>query len=200
MLVIVGLIALGGLRCSYSFLAVNDPSPGGILVVEGWASDYVLATAGEELRQHQYLKLCVTGVPIEDGAPLCEYKTYAERGAAVLIKLGLSTNEVSAVPSPRVRQDRTYTCAKTLRQWLAANNIAVTNIHLVSVGPHSRRSRLLFQKAFGKDIRVGTMAIPSQEYDPARWWRSSAGFRGVTSEQIAYIYARFFFHPGKEPQ
>ena len=198
-LVLVGLIGLGGLRCSYSFLAVNDPSPSGILVVEGWASDYVLAAAKEEFTQHRYLKLCVTGGPIEAGAPLCEYRTYAERGVAVLLKLGLSTNEVSAVPAPLVRQDRTYTCARTLRQWLATNNIAATNINLISVGPHSRRSRLLFQKAFGNEVPVGIMSIPSQEYDPGRWWHSSAGFRAVTSEQIAYTYARFFFHPGKQP-
>ena len=42
------LFALAGvmlyvvLRATYPFLAVNDPRPGGLLVVEGWAPDYAL--------------------------------------------------------------------------------------------------------------------------------------------------------------
>ncbi len=198
-LIILGFFAAAVVKCSYRFLAVNDPRPGGILVIEGWASDYALMAARDEFRQHSYLMLCVTGVPIEAGAPLSEYRTYAERGAAVLLKFGLSTNEVRAVPSPSVRQDRTFTCARTLRIWLNTNGIAATNINLVSVGPHSRRSRLLFQKAFGKGTTFGAISVAPQEYDPDHWWRSSPGFRNVTSEQIAYLYARVLFRPRKSP-
>jgi hypothetical protein len=33
---------------------------------------------------------------------------------------------------------------------------------------------------------------PDPEYDPQRWWTSSAGFRSVTGELIAYLYAWVF--------
>jgi len=187
-----------GLKCSYPFLAMNDPLPGGILVVEGWAPDYGLEAAVDEFRSHKYFKLCVTGFPIEEGAPLSDYKTYAERGAAVLLRLGLPTNAVQAVPCPAVRQDRTYTSAAALRLWLSTNGFSATNINLVTIGPHARRSRLLFQKAFGRNTTVGIVSVPPREYDPARWWRSSPGFRNVTSEQIAYIYARVLFRRPRE--
>ena len=46
---------------------------------------------------------------------MSEFKTYAELGASVLIKFGLRTNVVQAVPTPNVVQDRTYTSAITLK-------------------------------------------------------------------------------------
>jgi len=40
---------------------------------------------------------------------------------------------------------------------------------------------------------VGVTALPPLDFNPDRWWRTSEGFRTVTSEAIAYLYARFFF-------
>ena len=43
-----------GLRCVYPFLASNDPTPGGVLVVEGWLSDYVLDYALTEITTRRF--------------------------------------------------------------------------------------------------------------------------------------------------
>jgi hypothetical protein len=177
---------------------VNAPISGGVLVVEGWLPDRALEVAVAEFKRNRYEKLFVTGGPLEWGAPLSEYKTYAELGAATLIKLGLSTNSVQAVPAPLVHQDRTYTSAVFLRTWFRENNLAPTQLHLMTVGTHARRSRLLYEKAFGKEVHIGITAIPDEEYDSQHWWRSSQGVRVVISEAIAYGYARFFFNPPKE--
>jgi hypothetical protein len=99
------------------------------------------------------------------------------------------------VPAPRVMQDRTYACAVALKKWVDERGVQLTRINLVTVGPHARRSRLLFQKSFGKDMPIGVLAVPEPDYDGRRWWRSSLGFRAVTGETIAYLYARFLFHP-----
>ena len=66
-------------------------------------------------------------------------------------------------------------------------------ITVLSVGPHSRRSRLLFQKAFGDSATIGVIAAPPQGYDSRRWWIYSEGVRTVISEAIAYGYARLIF-------
>jgi hypothetical protein len=179
---------------------LNDTKPGGVLVVEGWASDFALQAAVAEVKQYSYEKVFVTGGPIETGAPLYEYKTYAERGTATLCALGMSTNLLTAVPASRVRQDRTYSCAVALRKWAQEHGIELTRVNLLTVGPHARRSRLLFQKALGDDIPIGVIAVPEPDYDPGRWWRSSNGFRDVTSEAIAYLYARFLFHAREQEQ
>ena len=188
----LGLLAV---KTIHPFLAVNDPVIGGVLAVEGWAPDYVLVAAQNEFTNHHYAKLCVTGGPLEVGAPLSQYQTYAELGTAVLLKLGMATNQVVAVPAPYVRQDRTYTAARALKDWLRKNAGAVTGVHVITVGAHSRRSRLLYAKALGKGYTVGMTAVPDRNYDELHWWRSSQGFRNVTGEVIAYVYARLFFWP-----
>lgn len=193
----VGVLAVAVLRGAYPFLALNDPAPGGILVVEGWVPDYALAAAGAEFRRHPYAKLLVTGIPLEHGAPLSEYKNYAHLGAATLIQLGLSTNDIQAVPAPLTRRDRTYATALSLKAWLREQPVPPTKVNLVTTGPHARRSRLLFEKALGRDFTVGVLSVPGRDFDAQHWWRSSQGVRVVTGEMIAYCYVRFFFRPNE---
>ena len=189
---VLGVLAV---REIHPFLAVNAPLPGGILVVEGWASDVALQKAVAEFHRHHYDKVYVTGGPIEAGAPLWEYKTYAQRGGAVLSKLGIPTNELQVVPAPWVRQDRTYTAALSLANWLHASGAGPVSANLITEDTHARRSRLLYQKALGKSVKVGVTAIPPGDYEPRRWWCSSVGVRSVIGETLAYGYARLVFRP-----
>jgi len=185
-------------RDLHAFLAVNDPVSNGILVVEGWTPDYGMELVREKFKQDHYQKIYVTGGPIEYGMHLSAYETYAQLGAATLVKLGLDSNAVQAVPGPRVIQDRTYYSAVSLKKWLLEHGITPTRILLLSDGPHTRRSRLLYQMAMGKDVKVGSIAIPPKDYDERQWWRYSAGVRSVVSEFVAYLYARFLFFPPKQ--
>jgi uncharacterized SAM-binding protein YcdF (DUF218 family) len=187
-----------GIRKIYPFLAVNDPHPGGLLVVEGWAPDYAFEAALQEFKRNHYDKVCVTGGVLDIGAPLSDYKTYAELGVAVLVKLGLSTNDIQAIPAPAVRRDRTYAAAASLHRWLEQQHRAPNQIHLITEGAHARRSRLLFQKALGPNIKVSVTAVPVRDFDERHWWRSSAGVRGVIGETLAYLYVRLLFSESKE--
>jgi len=180
---------------AYSFLALTAPEPGGVLVVEGWAPDYALEAAKAEFHRAQYSKLYVTGGPLEYGAPLSEYKTYADLGAATLLKLGLRADQVQAVPAARALRDRTFNSAIFFKRWLRDHHQGPGRFTLMTVGAHARRTRLMFQKAFGKDALVGVIAVPEEGYDAGHWWHSSAGVRTVINEGLAYIYARFFFYP-----
>ena len=58
------------------------------------------------------------------------------------------------------------------------------------MGAHARRSRLLFAHALGDGFDVGVIPIVDRRFDPAHWWRSSAGVRVTIDETIAYAYAR----------
>jgi hypothetical protein len=194
---IVFLGAFCAVRGIHGFLSVNDPKPGGVLVVEGWAADYALADTVTEFNRNHYDKLYVTGGPIEQGAALSEYHTYAELATAVLVKLGMSTNVMESVPAPAVVKDRTYASAVALRACWKASGISPKTVNLMTEGSHARRSRLLFEKALGAKVAVGVIALPSRAYDPKHWWRSSQGVRTEIGESFAYVYARFLFHPPK---
>ena len=195
--VFLGLVVFLGRGLS-SFLALNAPITADVLVVEGWAQDYALTAAIAEFKQHTYTRLYVTGGPLQTGAPLSEYKTYAELGAATIGRLGIGGESVQAVPASGIRRDRTYTSALALKDWLREHGVVARRMNVISVGPHARRTRLLFEKAFSGDMKVGMIAIEDQDYDPKHWWRSSAGVRSVVDELIAYGYVRLFFHPSSE--
>ncbi|MCU0772154.1 MAG: YdcF family protein [Verrucomicrobia bacterium] len=184
---------LGFLLGIHPFLAVQAPVRADVLVVEGWAADYAIKAAAREFEQGGYATVYVTGGPMERGAPLSEYRTYAALGAAVLDYFGAPTNHTQAVPAPKVRRDRTYASALALRDWMEAQDESPTALNVLTIGPHARRSRLLYEKAFAGTCRIGVIPIEPQEYDPDRWWAYSAGVRTVMSETVAYFYARVFF-------
>jgi uncharacterized SAM-binding protein YcdF (DUF218 family) len=177
----------------YPFLAQNRPLPGSPLVVEGWGDDEVLQQGIREIQAGHYHGLFVTGGTISKGAPFSEFHSQAELGAAIIDRLSGGAVRAQAIPTPDVRKDRTFASAVALKEWMAAHGGIPAKITVLSVGPHSRRTRLLFAKAFGDRAEVGILAFPSDGYDPKRWWIYSEGFRNVTSEAIAYAYARIIF-------
>ena len=188
----IALIVMGGAMV-HPFLAVIEPVPAKVLVVEGWVPDYALAKAKAEFERNHYVRLYVTGGTLQTGGHLSEYRTYAEIGAATLIRMGMQKDALEPVPAPPTGKDRTYISAATLRNRLHNHATDVSSINVVSMGAHARRTRLLFQKALGKDSQVGIIAIEDQDYDPRRWWQSSQGVRTVISELIAYTYALAIF-------
>ncbi|MCS6794145.1 MAG: YdcF family protein [Oscillatoriaceae bacterium SKW80] len=174
----------------YPFLAVNSPLAADVLVVEGWMPDSVLETALAEFRRGQYRKLIATGLPLRLGYHLSEYKSFAELAAATLIALGLEKEYVVAVPAPNSLQNRTYTAAVALKEWLLNSDLKVRAINLYTLGPHTRRSWFIFKKVLAPEISVGAIAAEPIDYNSQNWWKSSEGVRTVIFETIAYIYAR----------
>jgi hypothetical protein len=190
----IGLVSLAAfLRLIYPFLAVHDPASAEVLVVEGWAADSALQAAAREFAQGGYEQVYVTGGPIAWGAPLSEYKTYAALGAAVLEHFGVPADRLQAVPAPRVKRDRTYASALALNDWLASHQQSPKALNVVTIGPHARRSRLLYERAFPDGCRIGVIPVEPEEFEPRRWWAYSAGVRSVLGETVAYVYARCVF-------
>ena len=180
-------------RFANSFLSVNAPLSSQVLVVEGWLPDYALMGAIREFNRGDYKYLVAAGGPLVNAGPLTRFQTGAEFAAAKLQELGLSSNCIVAVPSTNSERDRTYGSALAVRSWLQRFHPAVRTVNVFSLAAHSRRTRLLFQKGLGNDVRVGVYAFPDASYDAHRWWANSEGARVVLSEAIAYLYARCVF-------
>lgn len=175
-----------------SFLAVNQPINAEVLVIEGWLPDYAVKEALNRFRRGSYRQIVTTGIPIERGCYLAEYKNYAELAAATLKTLGLEPEKIVSVPTPEVRKDRTYASAIAFKQWLKKANIPIKSIDLLTLDLHARRSWLLYRQALAAtNTKVGIIAMPPIDYDPKYWWRYSAGVRKTINELVAYIYARF---------
>ena len=182
----------------YPFLAVTHRVDTNVLVVEGWVHEYAIRAAVEEFHRGSYQRIFTTGGPVEGSKRYVnDYQTEASVGADLLRKSGLPIESVEMVPSRVMNRDRTYGSAVALRSWFRGHNLVARSLNVLTEDVHARRSRLLFQEALGKDIKVGIIAVPNPDYDSRHWWRYSAGVREVSSETIAYVYAKFLFYPSE---
>jgi uncharacterized SAM-binding protein YcdF (DUF218 family) len=183
-------------RTIYPWLAITKRAPGEYLVVEGWLHGDGFDQAKAEFKRGNYRKILTSGCRATDGSRTETKVTYADWGAERLRNLGISSDLVEPVPCWVERKDRTYHSALAIKKWFQDHQLSPKAINVVSLGPHARRTRLLFQEAFGSDVTVGVIATPDDAYDPLHWWRSSEGVREVVGEGLAYVYARIFFRPG----
>jgi uncharacterized SAM-binding protein YcdF (DUF218 family) len=198
-LILVSAVLLGGVlvfKSVYPFLATTHRVNANILVVEGWVHEYTIRAAVRGFQSNHYQQIFTTGGPVEGtGGYTNDYNTSASVGADLLRKAGVPNGTLQMVPSRVMDRDRTYSSAVALRNWFREHNMAVSGIDVVTEDLHARRSRLLFQKAFGRDVQVGVIAVPNPDYDSKHWWRYSKGVKDVISEAAGYVYARFLFWP-----
>jgi uncharacterized SAM-binding protein YcdF (DUF218 family) len=180
----------------YPFLAVTHRVDTNVLVVEGWIHEYAIRAAVAEFRSKSYQRVFTTGGPVEGtGGYMNDYQTSASVGADLLTKCGLANESVQMVPSRVMDRDRTYGSAVALRNWFRENNMPVRSMNVVTEDVHARRTGLLFRKALGDDVAVGVIAVPNPDYDSRHWWRYSQSVKDVSTEAIAYVYAKLLFFP-----
>lgn len=184
----------GVIRGIYPFLCANDGGTGDVLVVEGWISTRRIDAAAAAFHHGRYQRVVVVR-NVSDGDKWASGRYTADYVAADLVQQGVPKEAVHVLFCPVVRKDRTYSCAVAVREWLEENGTSASAIDVATLAAHTRRSRLLYAKAFGRHARIGAIALEDPGYDPGHWWRTSAGIRDVPFEALAYLYVRFFFKP-----
>ena len=190
---LVAMIIVLSTRELNNFLSVNSPVGGDYLVVEGWMPAYAYRAAAARFQNGAYRKIIAAGVLHEDwdaGGDVRE-----RSGAEKLVALGVPRERVAVASAAEAQRDRTFHAAMAVRSWLKQQGVGASSIDVITIGPHARRSRLLFEQALGDKVKVGTIALDDRRFDARSWWRSSAGVRMVIGELIAYVYARVFFTP-----
>src|SRR6266550_9500384 len=167
-LLLVSVLLLKGI---YPFLAITQRVDANTLVVEGWINEYAIRAAVKEFQDHRYQRVVTTGGPVEGtGGYTNDFMTSASVGADLLKKSGVPEQSLQMVPSRVMDRDRTYGSAVALRNWFRDHNMAVSGINVVTEDVHARRTRLLFQKALGKNVRVGIIAVANADYPANAWW------------------------------
>jgi hypothetical protein len=180
----------------HPFLAVTHRENSKILVVEGWIHPYAMKAAVKEFQAGHYDRVFVTGGPVEgSGGYINDYNTEASVGADVLRSAGMPNEVLQMVPSRVWNRNRTYYSAVALRDWFNSHNVSVRSINVLTEEAHARRTWMLFQEAFGRNVQVGIISVANPDYDANHWWRYSDGVRNIIDESIAYVYAKVFFWP-----
>lgn len=193
LLTVFGVILFVFIIRIYPFLAPTKPVNGEILLVEGWLPDYALEKVKNRFFKNDYKLIVTTGGGFTTDHPLAQYKTLANWTALRLRERGISLEQIIPVTTMTIhKKDRTYQKALTVKKKLIDMGINQESIDIMSLGPHSRRTWLIFKKVFSS-VEVGIVALEPKSYERTRWWIYSAGVRNVISEAIAYLYVKIIF-------
>jgi hypothetical protein len=189
---------LAGLRAIHPFLAVTAPVETRVVAVEAWVPPVILKGVATHFEDDPGVVFYCTGGPSDEHFDSTRLEdTSAAEAVRLLHRHGIPQDRLRAVPAWVPRRDRTYANAVALRAWFKENKVPVTALNVVTEGLHARRSRLLFQKAFGETVTIGVIAVPDPTYDAEHWWRYSEGIKAVISESAGYLYARLLFQPAE---
>ncbi len=193
--VVIGLLFRVWMGTVCEYLTVNKPVPAKIMVIEGWVEDYALKEAMEYYKRNNYKHLIITGLPLKHWEDFVIFPNTARAAAAVLKTYGFKDSIYEAVIPPSVYIDRTYNTAVATRMLLSKHSDWGKSFNIFSVGVHSRRTLLMFKRAFGDTYKIGIIAATDRTFNPKRWWTTSKGFRNVSNEFVAYLFVWAFFHP-----
>jgi len=178
------------------YLAQQQSIKSPILIVEGWVSDLALRDAIKHYKTADYKMIITTGGLIKTRNST-KHKTYADLAAAYLRNNGLNNSNIKSLSTPESAQNRTFLSAVIVRNWLQKQNIKTKQINVYSQGVHARRTKALYQMAFGDQSKIEINAAKTTEYKLDNWWKSSAGAKAVITETIGLIWVKCCFYPGE---
>lgn len=187
----IALTLCAALWCSrylHDLLTPNQPLSTSVLIVEGWVPDRVMKQVAQVIDEGDYQHVLISGLPLHQGAFLTQYQTHAEVTADSLVALGIERDRIMVINCDHTNHYRTHAAALAIREWIGQQNWQLEHVNLCTVGAHARRSWLIYQRIFAPQTAIGVITVTDPFYDPDAWWQSSAGFRVVMSEAIAYAY------------
>lgn len=180
-----------------SFLSRSSRLPADILVVEAWTQDDGALAAAAEFRAHpgQYRLIVASG-----GLTGQRWSRKRWREVEIVMR-GLRNDGIPAevmlgADVPDVETHRTFVTAQITRKTLEAKGERPAAINVLTRGCHARRSRLVFQRVFGPETKVGVIAWVPPGYDSPAWWRSSERAVDLLKEAIGYSY-EVVLHSGR---
>jgi len=198
LLAAIGISMWIGLINLYPFLAYSNRVQSNILVVDGWLPTYLLKQAAAEYATGHYTTV-LTVQQTDPGASIDLEQTRDNYVIEILVRHGIPRDRLIPIFYQNIMKDRTYHSALAISEWFKRNGGTPSSLNLVTVGPHARRSRMLYLSVFEHRIPIGVIGLSDPSYDARRWWRSSEGIREVLFEGVAYVYAKFIFLPWVKP-
>jgi hypothetical protein len=188
-LCIVLVVAIPGViwLCTFgeSFFSLTQRVPAEVLVVEGWIGPEGLRAAAAEFKAGGYRNIVATGGQMAEGQ---DRSTYAEMAGQELLRLGIPRDKIIAAPIGQIERERTYKSAVAAWQALQEKGIHPEALNVFTLGPHARRSRLVYAKIYRPGTQVGVIAFVPASYEVEPWWRSGARTKCMLKEVVGYPF------------
>lgn len=186
-----GLAAAAWVMGAEPFFAVTERPPAEVLIVEGWIGINGVRAAKAEFDAGKYRWVVGTG-PLSSNRWGSRQWSYAEEAAELLVRLGVPADRVLTARSAERDNHRSFAAAEATARVLAENGIAARHATVFTIGVHARRSRLLFARALGPSVRVGSIAWVPPNDPKGPWWNSSERAQDLIKESVAYPFELFF--------
>ena len=108
------------------------------------------------------------------------------------MRSGVPEEKIIVAPSRDTERQRTYESAVAVFRALEARGIHPKTLNVFTLGPHARRSRLVFAKVLRPGTEVGVVDwIPSDD-QTSPWWQSSDRAKDLLTETAGYVYEALF--------
>lgn len=117
-----------------------------------------------------------------DDVAMPAWPTYAHSARAALVRKGVPSGLITAVPAYGLPRSRTWGNAHAFGHQVRNDDLAAYDV--ATVGVHARRSRNLFRAASGPQVRVGVVALTDPYCTGANWWRSYRGWATLIKEVL----------------
>ena len=171
------------------FLSVTDKVPADVLVVEGWIGGPGIRAAAHEFAFGGYRFVVATG-PLTGERWYDRRWNYAEIAQQQLSKAGVPEGDILMAPAGDPEEQRTYRMAVAARDALAARSLQPRSINIFTRGSHGRRSRLVYEKVFGPETKIGVISWLPPGYETEPWWHSSDRAEDLLKETVGYAFER----------
>jgi hypothetical protein len=118
-------------------------------------------------------------------------KSGAESARVRLIMCGIDSSLIIAVPAKKVKINRTLEGALAFNDWLKTNKIEIKGINIISMGSHSRRTWMTYNKVLDRRYKIGVISVPGNtiQYSPTRMVMK------IIREALGLIYYRIILIP-----
>jgi len=183
----VVLLVAGIWLCVYgeAYFSLTHRLPADVLIVEGWIGSEGIRAAAAEFERGGYKWIAATGGETQDGNGPANY---AEMAARELAQLGVPRERIVTAPSGEVEHERTFKSAVAAWRAIQMRGIHPASINVLTLGPHARRSRLVYAKIYAPSAQVGVIAWAPSSYETEPWWRSSGRTKCFLKEIVGYPF------------
>lgn len=119
------------------------------------------------------------------------FNSNAELSRFRLMSMGIDSTQIKAAPGKRVIINRTLTSAVSFRDWLKTTKIDIKGINIISLGAHTRRTWMIYNKILHKKYEIGIISLPDYDFNHSRLYRLLKTIR----ETLGIIYYWFILIP-----
>jgi uncharacterized SAM-binding protein YcdF (DUF218 family) len=191
------VIATGWWFGGEAFLSVTDRLPSEVLVVEGWIGPAGIRSAYSEFLAHGYKYVVVTGA-LSDQIWNDRRWSFALEAEKQMLSLGLPREQLLVAVPIETESQRTYQSAEAVLKALDSRGLHPRSANIFTMGVHARRSRLVFSKVLGPEIKVGAVSWLPSLYVDQNWRSSSEHAADFLKESVGYVF-ELLFNSGRPP-